>query len=595
MKLNFFLLFAFFLSTLSFAQGPNNRLLFVADMTGGQEVPPVATNARGVATFLLSEDRTTLTVHGVFSGLSGPITGCHIHTGVVGVNGPVSTNFSTNVDNNSLHATIPVPANFLSKGLKKELYLNVHTAANPGGEIRGQLVLMTDVQFAAIMTGAEEVPPVATNATGIFRFTYFPGNTKGRYTLSYNGLSGPATAAHIHNGAVGANGPVVAPLTAGLPSTFVGDLDFASLPADFLQKLNSKQLYANLHTAANPGGEIRGQLRSLGPITFETVLNGAQETPPVVTSAIGTAVAALSATLDTLTYYVSVSGLAPTAAHLHIAPPGMSGPVMVPLAPGGSPNFYTGSVVLTSVQVASLLKGDIYVNIHTAANPGGEIRGQLISNIRRVYAFDLCGDQEVPPNTSAAEGAAAVTVDALNTNMSYLFIVDALSGPASAAHIHNGAIGVNGPVLKPLMVPVPTASGVIPITGNDAVLLETDNAYLNVHTAAFPGGEVRGQVRRKLTCSENVGVSDPVISDMTVSPNPTSGNTEIRFEVTESFDGQLIVTDLTGRTLFNEQHTFAVGTQILPLNMSAFPSGLYVAQIKAAKHGIVGSFKLVRD
>ncbi len=588
-------LLSLFLPNLAFAQGPNNRLLFVADLTGGQEVPSVVTNARGVATFLISEDRATMTVHAVFSGLSGPVTACHVHSGIEGVSGPVFTNFSTNIDGNSLVATVPVPANFLSKGLKKELYLNVHTALNPGGEIRGQLVLMTDIQYAAILNSLEEVPAGLSTATGVFRFTYSPGNTKGHYIASYNGLSGAATAAHIHNAALGVNGPVVAPLATGLPNTFVGDLDFSTLPADFLQKLKDKLLYVNVHTATNPGGEIRGQLKSLGPITFETVLNGDQETPPVSTTAIGTAVASLAPTLDTLTYFVSVTGLTPSAAHFHLASAGMAGPVIVPLSTTPSPNFYTGSVVLNSSQVASLLKGDVYVNVHTAANPAGEIRGQMESNLRRVYAFDLCGDQEVPSNSSQALGAAVVTVDHLNTNLNYLYIVDGLSGPATAAHIHNAGFGVNGPVLKPLATPSPTASGVIAITGTDAILFEADNTYLNAHTATFPGGEIRGQLRRAITCAENVGVQSPVISEMTVSPNPSSGQTEIRFEVAEAFEGQLVLTDLTGKIIRSENHAFSAGLQVLPINLSALPTGLYVAQIKSAQHGIMASFKMVRE
>ncbi|MBC7776171.1 MAG: CHRD domain-containing protein [Phycisphaerae bacterium] len=590
----FSLLFSFILPNLVSAQGPNNRLLFVADLTGGQEVPSVTTAARGVATFLFSEDLSTITVHAVFSGLSGPITASHVHSGIEGISGPVFTNFSSNIDNHSLNATITNPVGFLAKALRKELYLNVHTSANPGGEIRGQLVLMTDVQYAAILNGLEEVPSVLTTATGVFRFTYFPGNTKGHYIASYNGLSGAATAAHIHNAATGVSGPVVTPLSTGLPNTYVGDLDFSALPADFLQKLKDKLLYVNVHTAANPGGEIRGQLKSLGPITFETVLNGDQETPPVTTSAIGTAVASLNPTLDSLTYFVSVTGLTPTAAHFHTGPAGTAGPVLVPLATP-APNFYTGTVAITPTQLANFLKGGVYVNVHTAANPGGEIRGQMESNLRRVYAFDLCGDQEVPSNNSPALGAAAVTVDHLNTNLSYLYIVDGLSGPASAAHIHNGAFGVSGSVLKPLNTPSPTATGVIQITGNDAVLFESDNTYINVHTAAFPGGEIRGQLRRAITCAENVGVHNPVISEMSVFPNPSSGQTEIRLEVAEAFEGQLVLTDLTGKIIRSENHTFTAGSQVLPVNLSALPVGLYVAQIRSTEHGIVASFKMVKE
>lgn len=104
---------------ISFAQnGTNNRFLFTTDLNGEQEVPDVTTDARGIAAILVSEDRTTMTVHAVFSGLSGPVTGCHIHTGAEGVNGPVFVNFSNDVTGNRLRADIPVTADFLSKAFK---------------------------------------------------------------------------------------------------------------------------------------------------------------------------------------------------------------------------------------------------------------------------------------------------------------------------------------------------------------------------------------------------------------------------------------------------------------------------------------------
>ncbi len=168
--------------------GTNNRLLFTTDLNGGQEVPAVATDARGIATILISEDRTTMSVHAVFSGLSGSVTGCHIHTGGEGVAGPVFVNFSNNVTGNRLRAEIPIPADFMSRALKNELYLNVHTALNPSGEIRGQLGLKTENLYAIVLSGANETPPVTSTASGVGYLAHSPGNFFMRYVIEYNGL-----------------------------------------------------------------------------------------------------------------------------------------------------------------------------------------------------------------------------------------------------------------------------------------------------------------------------------------------------------------------------------------------------------------------
>jgi hypothetical protein len=118
------------------------------------------------------------------------------------------------------------------------------------------------------MNGAQETPPVSTAATGTAGFTN-NGSTIS-YTFSASGLSGNPTAAHIHFGAVGVKGPVVVPLsvaagpTAGT-ATGTGTFDSTGVTGgptmtDVLDRMRNGGAYINVHTAANPGGEIRGQI-----------------------------------------------------------------------------------------------------------------------------------------------------------------------------------------------------------------------------------------------------------------------------------------------------------------------------------------------
>jgi hypothetical protein len=112
--------------------------------------------------------------------------------------------------------------------------------------------------------------------------------------------------------------------------------------------------------------------------SFHASLSGAQEVPPVMGSGKGSADFKLDVSSKTLTWTVSYSGLTgdAVAAHIHgPALPGSNAGVEVPLTVGPSP--MTGSAVLTAAQVTDLSTGKTYINIHTSANKGGEIRGQI--------------------------------------------------------------------------------------------------------------------------------------------------------------------------------------------------------------------------
>ncbi len=117
-------------------------------------------------------------------------------------------------------------------------------------------------------------------------------------------------------------------------------------------------------------------------IQFSAMLDGPQQVPPVASPGTGTG----DATLDDSSGAVSIfngifSGLlyAANAAHMHNAPPGVNGLVIVTLAvtPATSGTF-SGSGTLTAAQIADMIAGNMYVNIHNPFYPGGEIRGQLV-------------------------------------------------------------------------------------------------------------------------------------------------------------------------------------------------------------------------
>jgi hypothetical protein len=107
-------------------------------------------------------------------------------------------------------------------------------------------------------------------------------------------------------------------------------------------------------------------------------LTGEQEVPPVKTSATGSATFNISAD-KSVSGRVVTSGVDATAAHIHEGAKGANGPVIVPLTKNADGSWTPAAgAKLTDAQYASYLAGNLYVNVHSAANKGGEIRAQLI-------------------------------------------------------------------------------------------------------------------------------------------------------------------------------------------------------------------------
>jgi hypothetical protein len=109
------------------------------------------------------------------------------------------------------------------------------------------------------LSGSNEVPPVATSATGTATVTIKPDHTV-VVKESVTGMT--ATASHIHEAAAGANGPVIVPFTKTGDNTFAA-ADTAKLTDSQYESFKAGKLYVNVHSAAHPGGEIRAQLKGM--------------------------------------------------------------------------------------------------------------------------------------------------------------------------------------------------------------------------------------------------------------------------------------------------------------------------------------------
>jgi hypothetical protein len=114
--------------------------------------------------------------------------------------------------------------------------------------------------------------------------------------------------------------------------------------------------------------------------TLVATLSGAQETPPNGSLATGTGAATVDTATKVLGAAVTTTGIAGTAAHIHLGAPGVSGPILFPLTqtPAGS-GIWSTRITLSDAQLNQLMAGNYYFNVHSTAFPNGEIRGQIVA------------------------------------------------------------------------------------------------------------------------------------------------------------------------------------------------------------------------
>ena len=149
-------------------------------------------------------------------------------------------------------------------------------------------------------------------------------------------------------------------------------------------KLGKRRLIAALAIIGT--ATILGACTSMGPMgamsnTQQLTLSGANEVPPVVGSPMsGTATVTINPD-RTVSVKVAVTGMAATASHIHEGAPGTIGPVIVPFTKTGDNTFASpDGAKLTESQYAAYKAGNLYVNVHSAAHPVGEIRAPFKGN-----------------------------------------------------------------------------------------------------------------------------------------------------------------------------------------------------------------------
>ncbi len=588
----------------------SGNLTFSAKLTGEQEVPAVNTDAVGIASFTLNATMDTLCIHASVNGLSGEITGAHIHEGAIGVVGGIVFDLTDflSLSGNDINASISgtlLTINVIQKMLEGGFYIDVHTDQNPDGEIRGQITLETDFAYTAMLSGEQEVPAVTTPAYGFGIFDVSKNYEAMSFKVIVADLSDSITGAHFHMGAPGVTGDVVVDLTSFINGNVIeGEIDSLSILSDstFLSDLLAGNIYINVHTISNPGGEIRGQvINNNNMLAFDARLDGSQEVPPVATDAMGVASVKLNSSMDTLWYHVIYTGLSgpATGAHFHTGIKGTTGGVVLDATSDSTGNQFIGMFTGTELSqdlINQFIRGSIYFNIHTAANPDGEIRGQVYRYAREGYTYTIDASQEIPATSWTATGTGITTIDRDQQNAHIMIVVSGLTGPITGAHFHNNVAGQIGPVIFGITdwfimngndaaaFGYWTSEDAVPFTPEISAKFINDSVYVNIHTASFPDGEIRGQVVRGGDCFNTaVGIAaiTNTFTEQSLFPNPAIDQISISLQSEIDVFAKVEVVDLNGKVMTSKIVTLNRGKNNFNIDLKTVNEGMYFIRLDA--------------
>lgn len=492
---------------LLFISGFSQYRYFYGVLSGANEVPANGSTGTGIVIVKYTTATNAVELFGNYNGLSANITASHIHQAAIGVNGGVVvglTNTGGVSGTLTVGGTITDPQE--TELLAGNMYVNVHSSSFPGGEIRAQLTPVADgdgLWLNARLQGAQEVPANVSAATGLANLLLERSTNKVYLTGSYANLSTNISNQHIHMGRPGFNGGVIVGLvnSGGTSGTLHGTGTFTDAQED---SLVNARTYVNVHSTTFPGGEIRGQLTTFSQQQFfGGRLSGANEVPANGSVATGTVIVRYNTLTNELELNGNYEKLSAniTGSHIHNAPAGSNGGVIVALTNSGSSfGVLNATATLTDPQESELLAGNMYVNVHSSSFPGGEIRAQLMpatSGEAQYAQVLLSGLQEVPSNLSTATGAAVVLVDKISGQTYVTGGFTGLGGNITGSHIHQAATGVNGGVIMALTNDGTTQgvfSGSQVLTPTQVEAFINGLTYINIHSTLFPGGEIRAQL-----------------------------------------------------------------------------------------------------
>ena len=559
--------------------------VFRAHLSGANEWPVVTSGGSGQVLGHVVDD--TLRIIGSFSGLGAKVAeeiagGAHLHTGMAGMNGNVIIPLSATLAEDSLSGTFRLADNryFLTPESRTTLfnrgiYLNIHSDEYNSGEIRGQMLPECQAVFTSFLNGNQQIPSVTTTGRGMVK-AEMRGNlmtASGSFANLNTGLNTDiAGGAHIHAGYPGQSGPVIYPLTAvpesplDLNGTFMPTVNTFPILDSTADTLMRRFFYVNVHSLQEPGGEIRGNLLAEAESYFLAPLAGASQPDGVATDATG--FVAAEVVDSTVVLVGSFAGLESDfaanvagGAHLHNAIAGTNGGIVEGINTeirgdnrGGVILADSNRIELSPAELDLMLDREVYVNVHSADNPAGEIRGQVLPLAGSYFHTTFSGVNAATYVESTAQGG--LKLELIDSSLVVSGSVTMLDGDfdatvAGGAHLHLATVGQNGGISVSLNPSVAAdlksatfvaADNTFDLTTDQVQALRESRLYANIHTTTVGSGEARGQVLGELNLFPNAGeiLFPPDGTELTIDGNAATEFRPVYTEVDDP-DGDTVV------------------------------------------------------
>ncbi len=560
--------------------GPTVLARLAAALLGSTPTTVVDPAARGLALLEVSDDgQVRFGVTGEPSWV-GSVVGLALHQGAPGTDGPVvlellaagggfdaataTTQGSASLDSATAAALAASPGGY---------YVRVATTGAPAGLVRGSLAAFAGLEWHALLDDGGTVPPNTSGASGAASLRVLPDLSL-RWVVA---LAAPPvaalTAAHVAPGGPGVPGAALLPLDFGDAALDAGAGTVRGTETPALGTLSRLGLapqafHVACVTASFPGGIVRGQLSTAAEELW-ALLEGSEELLPVspfARGAVGLRLSGLTQGQASFAVPVAQSVSAVSEATIREGVAGATGPAALDLRAGAdfgaseSTGSGEGTVTYDQLLYARLLADPsrFHAQFRTAAAPAGLCRGQL-TRVPPTFVAQLAGSNEVPPALPSGTGKLQTVLTGLQACTWTLRMTSPPGASITALHVHDGAAGLEGPVLIDLDAAGATLSGDVlsgqaTFTGRTFVRLLADPAafYGNAHTAALPDGAVRGQMFHLTQDSPPAGLvyASPVtyVTGQAIAPNvPDSvGGAVTGYGVTPALPAGLALDPLTG-------------------------------------------------